>query len=419
MIRFAKRRSGSSLEARASVRVELGLISPGAGKGDSSDPVFVLKSLVLQGQEAHDISAWVKSAEPGVLRLLVIPGEQVLTRRLMVSGETPPQREAAARHGLRQTLASQSRDVLVRVSPDRGAGDLATACALAPEILQAALGVASQHGFQPDRVVPDHLFLKPPATLQAGLAPEVSVAQGLDGRVMLAFADQSCTIEADLAEIMCDGHKIVRLDSEDIWSSGGIGTALATGLDLRETLAAPHARAGATGRWQRVVATLAASALLVCLWPWVQGFSAQTEARSTQQKSAVLAQSALGPGRRITNPRAQLAGQLADVTMSADQVIRAHALLAALVAGTANARDSEPASGSGVEVRRLDLTSDGMVRLLVSTPDKATLDAAAGHLMALQWPFELTEGPTIGGRVSIELSLAPGPAPMRRGGQVR
>ena len=407
-------------QASQSVQVQLGILKPRAGIELGAPQFdFSVQDVALITAPDDVLAFLSKNNANGLYRLLVVPGEAVLSRVLLVSGETPAQREAAARFLLRDELASQPRDVDVRVGPQSGDGSAVTVCVLSTESKARWLAAAQAEGFQPDRIVPDHFLLMPPAPDLATVTPAVNAATDGSGRVMLAFADRLCTVEADLAELLCLGHTVNPVEVGMLWQASGIRAGLDHGIDLRATLPAAFSPLGLGHRWFRVAAGVCACAFLVGFWPWIEGFGAQSEAKAIRANSASVAQSALGPNRRIANPRAQIAEALADKVMSDDQLARAEALLLAVA-------QAQPAVGSGIELnarsgaqielKRLQILPDGMVRLLLTVHSKEHLVEVRRALDSSLWPLREVEGSTIGGKVTIELTLEPRPAPKRSRG---
>ncbi|MEI7932114.1 MAG: type II secretion system protein GspL [Alphaproteobacteria bacterium] len=141
---------------------------------------------------------------PRMRTILVIPGEEVLTRWIALTAASLDQARAAAAMMLQDDLA-QPREALHFALGEPGPDGLRPVCVIARTALEARLVQARSLGFTPDVVVPDCLML-PPAEgedLIAALLGEVTAVRGRN----VAF-----TAETALAEQLMAGREAERLD---------------------------------------------------------------------------------------------------------------------------------------------------------------------------------------------------------------
>jgi type II secretion system protein L len=276
----------------------------------------------------------------------MIPGELCPARRVEVRGDTDAQRRAAARLETDGQIAAPPDSAICAVGPVENGGALV--CRLARSDFEAWVHEARQEGFEPDLVVPDYMLLPEPAAgeIRMAMRDEIALIRERRGAfasppdllvLLLAGASaRESDLESDVRQAIMSGRLFDARPAFD-------PSELETGRDRRAPALA------------RVFAGLLLAAILGAAVPHVSAARLDQQTRALRAEADALARTALTPGERIVNARAQLA-ERAEPHLSTGRM-------------TSLAREAirEISTLPGARVASLDLLTDPalLVRLVV------------------------------------------------------
>lgn len=205
------------------------------------------RRVIQQGRVPSEGGA---SPPPAEQTVLLVAGQDVLTRRLSLPATRPAQRRSEALTLLQTQGLAATPDALqlIVAAPDMEGRRLVAA--LAPGVLDAWRAAAGRLGLTPDVILPDSLLPPPPSD-------EDWIALPLADRVSLRGRDAAVTAEPDLADLLVEGASVTVLDQAARIEAALIDTALAPPLNLLDGLAGP----AEPRRWRLAVALAAALAL--------------------------------------------------------------------------------------------------------------------------------------------------------------
>ena len=306
------------------------------------------------------------SGEP-CRRVLAVPAQSLVLRRVGAGFASPAQARAAAWHALEGQLAVP-RESLEWVVGDPAADGSRWVAGFAPELRQAWLARAAACGFTPDRIVPDCLLLPAPADQHAAVVVESPAGTSLVRTSELAF-----TAEAGLATHLLAGRTIERIakDAAAVLLRGALEASLpdlATKADTAKGPASPVP----TRRLLALAAALVLSPLLVWTAQALRHdlVAARIQAAADSHLQTVAPDTA-GPGHPLARARAALAQRQAPD--------RFGQLVTALLA----AQSQVP----GSQLQAIELQPDGVLEVRwLHDPDGLPADLAqsmADHGVAL------------------------------------
>lgn len=236
-------------------------------------------------------------------RVLAVPAQSLVLRRVGAGFASPAQARAAAWHALDGQLAVP-RESLDWVVGDAAADGSRWVVGFAPELRQAWLARAAACGFTPDRIVPDCLLLPAPADQHAAV-----VIESPAGTSLVRTADQAFAAEPGLAKHLLAGRAIERVgkDAAAVLLRGALEASVP---DL--SVKANAAKGAASPVPARRLLALAAAVVLSPLLVWTAQAlrhdlaAARIQAEADSQLQTV-APDAAGPGRPLARARAALA----------------------------------------------------------------------------------------------------------------
>lgn len=237
------------------------------------------------------------------LRVLAVPAQSLVLRRVGAGFASPAQARAAAWHGLEGQLAVP-RESLEWVVADPAADGSRWVAGFAPELRQAWLASAAACGFTPDRIVPDCLLLPAPVDPDAAVLVESPA-----GNSLVRTADHAFAAEAGLATHLLAGRTIepIGKDAAAVLLRGALEASLPE-LSAKANAAKGPASPVPTRRLLALAAALVLSPLLV----WTAQALRHDLAAARIQAAAdshlqTVAPDAAGPGRPLARARAALA----------------------------------------------------------------------------------------------------------------
>jgi type II secretory pathway component PulL len=329
---------------------------------------------VAFGHLSRDGSLRVAEAGPRARRVLVIPGEDVLSLRLEVPGRTPAQRVAGARRLLEAHAASPAAALAVAVE-DAAPGAPAWVCAIDAGRLEAAWELATARGFGPDQIVPDHLLLPEPDAVGAMVAEA-------EGARAVRTPTRAFTVEATLANALGISGAAATLDPSAL-------PALNLGLARIQRPAADGAH---RGLW--LAAGLAG--VLIAGLPWSEAFVLSRQTEAVRDRAQATAGALLGQ-TRVANPLAQTQAYAGPVLAADRQFARALGLLRAT------------AAAPGVVAEALSWDREGPVSLRVVVQDRAALEPVLAAFAGAPEPLDLREVAPLPGGARFDLVLGAAP----------
>lgn len=237
------------------------------------------------------------------LRVLAVPAQALVLRRVVAGAASPAQARAAAWFALEGKLAVP-RESLDWVVAEPTADGSRWVAGLAHGLRADWAAKAAARGFRPDRIVPDCLLLPAPVDPDAA-----SVFESPDGITLVRGAGHAFAVEADLARHLLAGTALERIATDDttVLLRGAREPALPD-LSVTADSAAHVTRAVPTRRLLALAAALVLSPLLV--WT-AQALRHDLAASRLQAEAArqlnTVAPDAAGPGRPLARARAALA----------------------------------------------------------------------------------------------------------------
>jgi general secretion pathway protein L len=250
--------------------------------------------------------ALAKMPVPGtpVQRVLAVPSQALVLRRVAAGAASAAQARAAAWHALENHLAAP-RESLAWVVADEAADGSRWVAGFAPQARRAWLEAATARGFTPDRIVPDCLLLPAPTESDAVVVVETPSGIHLARAGKHAFA-----AEASLAEHLLTGRRIERPADDDIDSLLLRGAFEAALPDLSPQTAS--AKGPVTTVPRRRLLALAGALVLSPLLVWTAQALRHDLAAARLDAAAdaslrTLAPDATGPGPALSRARAALA----------------------------------------------------------------------------------------------------------------
>lgn len=330
-------------------------------------PLHLLLLPATEGGEARQLHFDARGrAVPvpvaGARRVLVVPGQALLVRRLPPGPASEAQARAAAWHALKGELATPPERLAWEIGqPD--AEEFRWVVAFDPALRLPWREAAEAHGFAPEAIVPACLLL--PAPARPG-----GVTTWRDGALLHArSANHAFSVEADLADVVLAGRARepwLAEDADGPWLGAG-DEALP---DLRDAPASSRDEERAVPG--RRLAALAAAVLLAPVLVFVaQGlrheFAGARLDADAETRLLAADPEADGPGRPLARAHASLTRRLA-----AQQPAPA---LAALL--------QAQAALPGTRLRSLSWGPDGVVELRwehpAATPPPRLAEALAPH----------------------------------------
>lgn len=307
-----------------------------------------------------------QSGEP-CQRVLAVPAQSLVLRRVAAGFASPAQARAAAWHGLDGELAVP-RESLDWVVGDPAADGSRWVIGFAPELRQAWLARAATCGFTPDWIVPDCLLLPAPADPDAAVVLESPTGTSLVRTVGHAFA-----AEAGLAAYLLSGRTIepIGKDAAAVLLRAALETSVPD-LSAKASTAKGPANPGPMRRLLALAAALVLSPLLVWTAQALRHdlAAARIQAAADSQLQTI-APEAAGPGRPLARARAVLAQRQAPD--------RFGQLVTALLAAQSQA--------PGSRLQAIELQPDGVLEVRwLHDPDGLPVDLAqtlADHGVAL------------------------------------
>jgi type II secretory pathway component PulL len=335
---------------------------------------------VAFGHLSRDGSLRVTDAGPRAHRVLVIPGEDVLSLRLDVPGRTPAQRVAGARRLLEPHAASPVTGLAVAVedAPPNTLSDAPVwVCAIDPARLEAAWAAATAAGFEPHQIVPDHLLLVVPG------AEGASVAEA-EGTRAVRTSSRAFTVETALAEQL----------GVSAPAGAAISPEVLPALDLGSARAVRPARSASGGRGLWLAA--ATAGVLIASLPWSEAYVLTRQTEAVRARAGAVAGELLDQPR-VANPLGQTQAYAAPLLTADRQFARALTLLRAVGAAP------------GVVAEGLAWDREGALSLRVVVQDRAALEPVLAAFAAAPEPLEVREVAASPGTSRFELLLGAAP----------
>lgn len=168
--------------------------------------------------------------------VVIVPGADVVLRRLDLPPGSAAQMRAAALWSLRDELAASPERLTAALGPAEPGREGRLVAVTTSALLQAWRDYLSTLGVRPDALVPDYLALPEPTD------PEATVTRVLGGDVAVRTRDGAATLQPDLIDGVIAGPRI-ELDDAG-WRAGLARIAAAPPINLLEADGRAQGRSG-------------------------------------------------------------------------------------------------------------------------------------------------------------------------------